>query len=200
MRCQPPPGTRRRGGRQVDVHAESLHHVSRAALGGHAAIAMFGDAHSGPGCDKCRGRRNIECAARIASGAAGVDERIASGATGIEHGVGVQFEWNGRSANGFGKAYNLFDRLAFHVQRDQQCAQFGRPCIAGKNLGHHGVRVRAGERFPVIGDAMEGVEDHEIQTTAVGEFLSNWICNGLASGAWFPAAPETARASFQAKS
>jgi hypothetical protein len=42
------------------------------------------------------------------------------------------------------------------------------------------VRLFAGERLTVTGDAMEGVEDHRIQATAETRLLSNWIdCRGI---------------------
>jgi hypothetical protein len=35
--------------------------------------------------------------------------------------------------------------------------------LTGKDLGHHRVRLSARERLAVIGDAMEDVEDHDVQ-------------------------------------
>ena len=162
-----------RADRQVDVHAQRFHDVGGAALRGHAAIAVLGDAHAGSGDDEGRCGRNIERAAGIAAGAAGIDERVAPGAAGVEHGVGVEFERNGGGADGFGKSDDFFDRLALHVQRHQQRRNLRVRALAGEDLGHHRVGLFAGERLAVNGDAMEGVEDHKIQATAETRLLSN---------------------------
>ena len=162
--------------RQVDVHAQRFHHVGGAALRGDAAIAMLGDAHAGSGDDEGGRRRNVECAAGIAAGAAGIDECVASGAAGVENGVAVEFERNGGGANGFGKSDDFFDRLALHVQRHQQRGNLRVRALAGEDFGHHRMRLFARERLAVIGDAMEGVEDHKIQATGDTRLFSNRTC------------------------
>src|SRR5208282_2014189 len=91
-------------GWKVDVYAQRFHHVGGPALRGHAAIAMLGYAHARSGSDEGRRRRNIEGAAGIAAGTAGVDQGVAPGAAGVENGVGVEFKGNGGGADGFGKS------------------------------------------------------------------------------------------------
>ena len=161
--------------RQVDVHAQRFHHVGGAALRGHAAVAMLGDAYAGSSDDEGGCRRNIERAAGIATGAAGIDERVAPGAAGVEDGVGVEFEWNSGGADGFGKSDDFFDRFALHVQGHEQRGNLCVRALAGEDFGHHRVRLFAGERLTVNGDTMEDVEDHKIQATAETRLLSNRI-------------------------
>lgn len=87
----------------------------------------------------------------------------------------MEFERNRGGANGFGKSDNFFDRLALHVQCDQQRRNLRVGALAGENLGHDRVRFFARERLTVIGDAMEGVENHSIQATAEARHLSNRV-------------------------
>ena len=143
---------------------------------------MFGYAHAGTGDYKGRCRRNIEGAAGIAPGAAGIDESVTPSAACVENRVGVKVEWNGGGADGFGESDNFFDRFALHVQRHQQRRNLRVGALAGENLGHHRARVFAGERLAVRGDAMECVEDHKLQATADTRYVSNRICGAVASG------------------
>src|SRR5580704_10323175 len=128
------------GGRQIDLCAQSFHYIRRAALGRDAAIAVLGYAHTGSrdyegGCGG-----NVKGAARVAAGAAGIDERVAAGATGVEDVssfgmlLGVEFERRGGSANGFGEAYDFFDRFALHVERNQQGGDLRVRALAGEDL------------------------------------------------------------------
>ncbi len=87
-------------------------------------------------------------------------ERVALGAAGVEHGISVKVEWNGSGADSFGKANNFFDRLALHVQRNQQRRNLRVRALAAEDLRHHSMRLFARERLSVYGDAMEDVEDH----------------------------------------
>ena len=150
---------------QVDVHTQLFHHVGGTALRSDAAIAVLGDAHAGSGGDKGGRSRNVERAAGVAAGAAGIDERVSFGIAGIENGIAVELEWNGRGADGFGKSDDFFDRFALHVQRHQQRRNLRVGALAGEDFRHHRVRLFARERLTVIGDAMQGVENHKIQAT-----------------------------------
>ena len=85
----------------------------------------------------------------------------------------MKFKRNGGGADGFGKADDLFDRFALHVQRHQQRGNLRVGALAGEDFGHHRMRLFAGERLTVIGDAMEDVEDHRIQATAETRYVSN---------------------------
>ena len=87
----------------------------------------------------------------------------------------MEFEWNGGGADGFGKSDDFFDRFALHVQGHEQRRNLRVRALAGEDFGHHRVRLFAGERLTVIGDAMEDVEDHKIQATAETRLLSNRI-------------------------
>ena len=147
--------------RELDVDAQRFHDVCRSALRGHAAIAMLGDAHAGARYNEGRCRRNVECAAGVAASATGVNQRIASCAAGVKDGISLQVQRIGGGADGFGKTDNFFDGLTLHVQGDQQRRNLRVRALAGEDLGHHRTRLFAGERLVVIGDAVEGVEDHK---------------------------------------
>ena len=58
--------------------AEGFDDVGGAALRTDAAVAVFGDANSSSGSDERGCGRNIERAAGVAAGAAGVDQGIFS--------------------------------------------------------------------------------------------------------------------------
>jgi len=83
----------------------------------------------------------------------------------------VEFQWNGGGADGLGKADDFFDRLALHVQRNQQRRNLRVRALAGEDFGHHRMRLFAGERLTMVGDAMEGVEDHSIKATGGERYL-----------------------------
>ncbi len=107
-------------GWQVDVHAERFHDVGGAAFGGHAAIAMFGNADAGSGNDEGSRGGDVEGAAGIASSAAGIDEGVAFRVAGVKNRSGVEIEGDGGGTDGLGESDNFFDGLAFHVQGDEE--------------------------------------------------------------------------------
>ena len=150
-----------------------------AAFRGHAAIAMLGDTHTRPSDHEGGCRRNIECAAGIAAGAAGIDQSVAPGTARVEHGVGMKFKRNSSGADGFGESNDFFDRLALHVQRHQQRRNLRVGAVSGKDLGHHRARFFAGERLAMHGDTMQDVEDHDLQPRValitVGWITVRWI-------------------------
>ena len=85
----------------------------------------------------------------------------------------MEIERDGGGADRFGKSDDFFDRLTLHVQRYQQRRNLRVRALAAEDLGHHRVRLFAGERLTVIGDAMEGVENHKIQATGETRLFSN---------------------------
>jgi hypothetical protein len=62
------------------------------------------------------------------------------------------------------------------VQSNQQRRDLQVRALASKNFAHHRARLLARERLVVIGNAMESFENHSIQATAEGRFLSNGLC------------------------
>jgi hypothetical protein len=85
----------------------------------------------------------------------------------------VKFKRNGGRADGFGKSNDFLYRFALHVQRHQQRRDLRIGALAGEDFGHHRICLFAGERLTMIGDAMEGVEDHRVQATAETRYVSN---------------------------
>ena len=104
-------GAARGFGRQIHANAERFENIRGAAVGADRAIAVFCDAHACACHYESRSGRNIECAARVAAGAAGVDQRLA----GREF-AAVRKNWRGMLAHYFGEADQLIDCLAFHAQ------------------------------------------------------------------------------------
>ena len=153
-------------GRKLDLHTESLHNVSRAAFGADAAVAVLGHADSSPGGDERGGRGNIEGAAGIAAGSTGVDQRVgqrvAAGAADIDRADGgaVDGKRRGGGADGFGEADYLFDGLALHAQGNEQRRDLRVGAVAGEHVGHYCASFAPRQRVAVIGEAVEGVEDH----------------------------------------
>ena len=86
----------------------------------------------------------------------------------------MEFEGRRGGANGFGEANNLFYGFTLHVKGDEQGRDLGVRALASENFGHNGARLCAGERLPVVREAMENVENHlESQSYLSEEFLSN---------------------------
>src|SRR5579864_437950 len=80
------------------VYTESLHHVSRAAPGGDAAIAVLGHAHA-RACDSKRGcGGDIKRVTGIAAGSAGIDQSFTFCAADIERAAITVGERHRRSA------------------------------------------------------------------------------------------------------
>ena len=61
-------------GRQHDVGAERLEHIGRARLGGHAAVAVLGDAGAGGRHHEHRSGRYVEGVRAVAAGTDDIDE------------------------------------------------------------------------------------------------------------------------------
>ena len=80
---------------------------------------MLGHAHAGSGDDEGGGGGNIEGAAGVAAGTAGVDQRIPSRAADGQRGILVKRQRLCRGAHRLGEAHDLFDGLALHVQGNQ---------------------------------------------------------------------------------
>src|SRR5213076_2051982 len=103
---------------KVDIDAEGFHNIGRAALRGHAPVAVLGHAHTGAGDHEGGRGRNVEGATGVAAGAAGIEQGVAAGAAGVKNGVALKVEWSGGRTNCFGEPDNFLDGFALHVQRD----------------------------------------------------------------------------------
>jgi len=129
--------------REFDFHPEGFEHVGGAAARAGGAIAVFCDAHAGSGDDERDGGGNVERAARIAAGAAGVHD----------HSVGMFAasgkNWGGVVAHSQGEADNFVNRFAFYAQSDQQGSDLFGAGVAGEDLLHRGLGFSAREVFAV---------------------------------------------------
>jgi len=151
-------------GRQADVDAQRFHYVSRTAFGSHAAVSVLGHAHARARDHKSSSGRNIEGAAGVAASAASIHQGIASGAADVYRMIRTQAQWNCSCADGLRETNDLLNRLALHMERDQQGCNLGIGALAGQNLGHYRPRLFAGERLAMISYAMECVDDHWLVT------------------------------------
>ena len=79
-------------------------------------------------------------------------------------------------ADSLGETDNLFYRFAFHVQSHKQGCDLRIGALAGKNLRHDRAGLFPGEGLAMVGDAMEGVENHRIQATGDTRLVSNRTC------------------------
>ena len=147
-------------GWRVDIYAERFHYIRRAAFGGHAAIAVLGHADASAGHDQRTCSGDIERTAGVSASAAGIDQRVTLSVADVHCRVAGNFERCGRGADGLCETDDLFDRLALHVQGHEQCGDLGVRAAAGEDFRHDLTRLLAGERLTVVGDAVEGVEDH----------------------------------------
>ena len=66
----------------------------------------------------------------------------------------------GRGADRFGESYNLLHSLALHAQGDQQSRNLGVGTLPRKHFRHDVASFGAIQRFTVIGQPMQRVEDH----------------------------------------
>ena len=81
-----------------------------------------------------------------------------------ELGVAVRVEWRRREWLRQIRQFLRPSRPSCAGRRERGDLRVG--ALAGEDLGHHGLRASSrDERLAMIGDAMEGVEDHKIQAT-----------------------------------
>ena len=113
---------------------------------------MFCDANARAGDDESGGCRDVESAAGVAAGAAGVDEDFIGGAAA---GAGGE-ERSGVTAHDGGEADEFVDGFAFEAQRGEKAGDLGVGGLAGENLLHGGFGFGAGE-IVAGDDFFEGV-------------------------------------------
>ena len=115
-------------GVEVDLRAERLEHVGTAALRRHRAVAVLRDARTGASSNKRRTGADVEGAARVAAGSAG-----------IEH-ASVDFDAARLLAHDPRHARNLVDRLALHAERGHVRGELRGRGNAGHEFFHAGGR------------------------------------------------------------
>ena len=119
------------------------------------------------GDDERGGGGDVERSARVAAGAAGVNQRVPPGAADRERGIFVQRatvppppEWPRRSPQSL---------PPFRPSCAERPAgpQSGRRGAAGEDFRHDRARFFAGERFVLVGNALQGVGDHRGPWTTI---------------------------------
>ncbi len=133
------------GGGEVDGDAEGFEDVGGAAEGGDGAVAVLGDFDSGCRCDQGGGGGDVEAAAGVASGAAGVDQVVLLY---VAEGKEV-----GGVAEGVGEAGDLGGGFAAGGQGAEQGGEFDVAGLAGEDAFHERGGVFAGEGFALFEDA-----------------------------------------------
>ena len=142
--------------RQVDVDAERFHHVGRTAFGSHAAIAVLGDAHARARDDE-RGRGgDVEGAAGIAAGAAGVDQRVALGAADVKRSHSGEASAAVASARIASAKPTISSTVSPFMCRATSSAAICASVLRRENFRHDLSRLVASERLAVVGDACAG--------------------------------------------
>ena len=97
--------------REIHANAEGFEHFSGSAMRADRAIAVFRDAHSRARHYESGRGRDIERAASVAAGAAGIDQRLIGWKI-----AAVRENWRGVTAHYRGEADQLVHGLAFHAQ------------------------------------------------------------------------------------
>src|SRR6185436_5999636 len=156
-------------GRKLNVYAECFHNVGCAAFrhqglafnfGCRATVAMLGNTNAASGNDECGCGRDIKCARGVPTGSAGVHQRLAAGAASVEHGIALNPNRSGSIADRFGKANNLFDRLALHVKAHQEGCNLRVRTLTGQHFSHNRAGFGARKALAMIHNAMQSFQDH----------------------------------------
>src|SRR5437763_12516480 len=107
-------------GRQLDVDSQCLNDVRRTALRADAAVSVLGHAYTCAGSNERSGGGNVEGAAGVAPGPAGIDQgvilaffcqRLASRSSHGQGFCGCNRPRRSRGADRFGESYNLLHSL-----------------------------------------------------------------------------------------
>jgi len=106
----------------VDLDAQRLEHIGAAAAAGDGSVAVLGHGDAGAGDDEGRGGGDVEGAAVVTAGAAGV-----------EHGLADGLDAEAAAAHGAGGAGEFLDRLAFGGHGGEEGGRLGLGQFAGQN-------------------------------------------------------------------
>ena len=120
---------------EVDLDAERLEHVGRAAVRRGRAVAVFGHRDPRAGHDDRRDRGDVERVAPVAAGAAGVDDRRA------------RVDGTREAERRRGETLQLVDGLALGTERHQEAADLPRGRLAAHDHAHGFGRFLGGERL-----------------------------------------------------
>src|SRR5262249_27055271 len=121
---------------EIDLDTKPFENVGGAALTGHRAVTVLGDADAGTGDDEGGGRRDVEGAGAVAAGAAGVDEWSRIVGKGDRQGV---------AAHRRGETGDLGDRLTAHAKGRDERGDLGRGRLTRHDRVHRRGRLGGGE-------------------------------------------------------
>ena len=127
--------------------------VRGARFGGDGAVAVLGDGGSGGGCDEGGGGGDVEGAAEVSAGAAGVDE-------GVAFGFGER-EGGGGGAHGVDEAGEFGGMLGAAAEGTEERGEFDLGGLAGEDGLHERASLVAAEGCSLFHQALEvGLERH----------------------------------------
>jgi hypothetical protein len=145
------------GGGKMDGNSEGFEDVGRAASGSDGTVAVLGEHYwcpggcSGRGCDERGSGGDVEAAAGVAAGAAGVDEMLLLYLAEREHVSCL--------AHGSCEACDLGSGLAAAGEGAEEGGDFDIAGLGGEDLLHKGRGVLARQGFALFDDAAKLVLD-----------------------------------------
>ena len=121
-------------GGQLEIEAQSLEDVGRAAGRGNGTVAVLRHTRSGRRRDERRRGRDVDRSGAVASGSCGIDQIVA-----------LRPHRQRVLAHRLGAAGDLVRGLALGAERDQKAGDLGRRRLAAHDRTHHPTRLHARE-------------------------------------------------------
>ena len=119
---------------EIDARTGNLEHVGAAALAARGTVTVLGDVAAGRGGYEGGGGGDVERAAAVTTGTAGVDQRPQA-----------DLDRHGELAHHRGRRGDLVDGLALHAQGDQQPGDLRWRGFAFHHRDHHFVHLGEAE-------------------------------------------------------
>ncbi len=142
-------------GRKLSWNAKRFEDVRRAAFGGDGAVAVLGYLRSRCCRDEGGGSGDVEAAAGVAAGSAGVDKLVALGLSEWKRGCGL--------AHREREAGNLGGGFAASRHGAQQPSKLNLGGLAAQDLLHERVRLREREGLAPFNNSPQlGLNGHEV--------------------------------------
>src|SRR5438309_2740812 len=141
--------------REVDLHAQLLEHVGRAAQGRGGAVAVLGDPRAARGGDDRRERRDVEGGQAVAAGSARIEERT------------LDLDRGCHRPRGPREARDLLRGLALHAQRDEEARDLRRRRVAANDDLESGGGLVLGEVLALdeLGKSLDHSETFSLRLT-----------------------------------
>ena len=135
----------------IESNARRLQDIGAARTPGNRAIAVFCDPDSGSGGDQGPGGGDVEGAASVATGSAGIDQ---AGSIDLHRGC--------QRAHDAGRGGDLRDRFALHSQSHEESADLRRGAFAGHDRLHDLAHLRPFQ-IPALDDGFDcRLDVHEV--------------------------------------